>query len=374
MFKKRRRAIFDDPERSYVTPIAFRYLNAEEHRESDGAENNNQESEPDRSVYYINLGADFLEEEVDVDTLKIVMDPTAKRASMSPAKVEAEATARNGTSAIFRELLSKLLSVNINSCIEEPLSIRLMSFFKTPIYLVLSITTPVVDITQKKNNWCRPLAVIHCVTAPLFVTFAFGMGKEMVGGVVPISLIVALVGTILGVVVFFTSKNDEAPKYHWVFSYVGFLVGVVWIYVISMEIVVLLQSVGIVFNISDGILGLTILAWGNGLLDFLANLNIARKGYPRMAISACFGTPCLTLLLGVGIPSLIALAGTNNVLVLTYSKLITVLFSGLASSLVSSLVTMAALRCNAKRLYGAYLLGLYFVFLVVAVLVESGYL
>lgn len=93
-----------------------------------------------------------------------------------------------------------------------------------------------------------------------------------------------------------------------------------------------------------------------------------------MAISACFGTPCLTLLLGVGIPSLIALAGTNNVLVLTYSKLITVLFSGLASSLVSSLVTMAALRCNAKRLYGAYLLGLYFVFLVVAVLVESGYL
>lgn len=375
VFKKRRR-VCDDPERSYVVPLAFRYVDADERRQHEipaNTDNNNSEMEPDRSVYFINLGADFLEEEVDVDTLTIVVEHPLRRGS-NGEKLQAPKQTTGSSNAVFWEVVSKLLAVNIDGNVQEPFVIRLLSYFKIPMYLVLSITTPVVDITKEKNNWCRPINVMHCITSPVFVTFAFGVGHEMVGGVVPVAAIVAAVGAVLGAVVFFTSKNDEAPKYHSAFAYVGFLVGVTWIYVISMEIVVLLQAVGVVFNISDAILGLTILAWGNGLLDFLANLNIARKGYPRMALSACFGTPCLTLLLGVGIPSLIKLAGTGNVLVLHYGKLITVLFSGLAVSLVSSLVTMAALKFNSQRFYGGYLLTLYFAFLVIAVLVESGFI
>lgn len=373
---KKRRPVFDDPERSFVVPIAFRYVDADERREMEipiNNDNNNSEMEPDRSVYFINLGADFLEEEVDVDTLTIVVEHPLRRGS-SGDKLQAPENSKKSSNAVFWEVVSKLISVNIDGDVEEPFVIRLLSYFKIPMYLVLSITTPVVDITKKKNNWCRPLNALHCITAPVFVTFVLGMGLEMAGGVVPVVAIVAAVGAILASAVLLTSKNDEAPKYHSAFAYAGFLVGVVWIYVISMEIVVLLQAVGLVFNISDAILGLTILAWGNGLLDFLANLNIARKGYPRMSISACFGTPCLTLLLGVGIPSLVQLAGTGNVLVLQYSKLITVLFSGLAASLVSSLVTMTALKFNSRRVYGGYLLALYSTFLVIAVLVESGFI
>ncbi|KAH7985472.1 hypothetical protein HPB52_025610 [Rhipicephalus sanguineus] len=124
------------------------------------------------------------------------------------------------------------------------------------------------------------------------------MGKVEIGGVVPLWTVVAAVGALIGVVVLFTSENDKAPKYHFAFAYAGFIVGVVWIYVISMEIVVLLQ--------------------------------------------------------------------------LHYTKLITVLFSGLATSLLSSMATMLATRFESKRFYGGVLLAIYFTFLVVAVLVESG--
>ncbi|CAN8015234.1 unnamed protein product, partial [Ixodes persulcatus] len=68
---KKRRPVFDDPERSFVVPIAFRYVDADERREMEipiNNDNNNSEMEPDRSVYFINLGADFLEEEVDGET------------------------------------------------------------------------------------------------------------------------------------------------------------------------------------------------------------------------------------------------------------------------------------------------------------------
>ncbi|KAH8918628.1 hypothetical protein BT69DRAFT_1338011 [Atractiella rhizophila] len=48
-------------------------------------------------------------------------------------------------------------------------------------------------------------------------------------------------------------------------------------------------------------MGLTIFAMGNSLGDFVANVTIARMGFPVMAISACFGGPMLNILFGVGL-------------------------------------------------------------------------
>ena len=49
------------------------------------------------------------------------------------------------------------------------------------------------------------------------------------------------------------------------FAWLGFAVSIVWIYSIANEIVNLLQVFGIVMKLSDGILGLTLLAWGNSI-------------------------------------------------------------------------------------------------------------
>jgi sodium/potassium/calcium exchanger 6 len=86
---------------------------------------------------------------------------------------------------------------------------------------------------------------------------------------------------------------------------------VVWIYSIANEIVNLLTTFGIIFNISNTILGLTFLAWGNSLsgnirffyffrfeyfnfIDYVSNVVSARQGYPNMGISACYGGPLLS--------------------------------------------------------------------------------
>lgn len=87
-------------------------------------------------------------------------------------------------------------------------------------------------------------------------------------------------------------------------SLLGFLVAISWIATIATEVVSVLKTIGVVLNISDSLLGLTIFAVGNSLGDLVADITVARLGYPVMALSACFGGPMLNILLGIGLGGL----------------------------------------------------------------------
>ncbi|KAJ5180451.1 Sodium/calcium exchanger membrane region [Penicillium capsulatum] len=89
-----------------------------------------------------------------------------------------------------------------------------------------------------------------------------------------------------------------------VLSLLGFLVAISWIATIATEVVSVLKTLGVILDISDSLLGLTVFAVGNSLGDLVANITVARLGYPVMALSACFGGPMLNILLGVGLGGL----------------------------------------------------------------------
>src|SRR5690606_5986901 len=102
-----------------------------------------------------------------------------------------------------------------------------------------------------------------------------------------------------------TTTPHTPPKHHHYACYLGFVVAISWISTIANEVVGVLKAVGVIFNISDAILGLTIFAVGNSRGDLVADITIARLGFPVMALSACFGGPMLNILLGVGISGLV---------------------------------------------------------------------
>ncbi len=74
----------------------------------------------------------------------------------------------------------------------------------------------------------------------------------------------------------------------------------------------ILETLGLTFNISTAFLGVTLLAWANSIGDVVSNVVLARQGFPRIAISACFGGPLFNLLLGFGIPFLIKTIQMNG--------------------------------------------------------------
>lgn len=99
-------------------------------------------------------------------------------------------------------------------------------------------------------------------------------------------------------------------------SILGFLMSLLWISFLAKEVVSALKFYSVVFSLSDEILGFTVFAVGNSLGDLIANFVIARMGFPRMALAACFGGPLLNILLGVAIGGFLALPDNNSIIVI----------------------------------------------------------
>lgn len=154
-------------------------------------------------------------------------------------------------------------------------------------------------------------------------------------------------------------------------SMLGFVVSICWIATIATEVVSLLKTIGVILNISDSLLGLTVFAVGNSLGDLVADVTVARLGYPVMALSACFGGPMLNILLGIGIgglymtwnsprPEIIeAPSASRGSYEITVSKVLVISGATLLITLVSLLVIVPLNKWKMDRKIGWGLIALW---------------
>jgi sodium/potassium/calcium exchanger 6 len=185
---------------------------------------------------------------------------------------------------------------------EKSLFSKLSSVIAAPLVFVFTITLPVADIMYQvdekelqeeivavnndveddeeeltvieqdvKQVWNQPLFVLQSFVSPLFI---FTVLIE--NGILPtfwgygVALTVAIVLSTL-------AKNktcrEEAPEWFWMVSFLGFFVALNWIFLLANQVVGLLQALGILFGISDAIMGLTIFALVSWSLIYGSILN-----------------------------------------------------------------------------------------------------
>ena len=84
----------------------------------------------------------------------------------------------------------------------------------------------------------------------------------------------------------------------------SFGMSVFWIWLFANIMIDLLKMLGLLTGLPTTLLGLTVLAWGNSIGDYMANTSIARKGFGEMAITGCFASPIFNILLGLGFSTL----------------------------------------------------------------------
>ena len=174
----------------------------------------------------------------------------------------------------------------------EPLSIKMVQRDK---------------LASSPKDWNRWLVFVQTFTAPLFVsiiTWANIDGDHDTKSLLILVLSSLVFSLLCLLLILVTTTPDHAPKYRPLFCFLGFIVAIAWISTIANEVVGVLKAFGVILGISDAILGLTIFAVGNSLGDLVADITVARLGYPVMALSACFGGPMLNILLGIGLSGL----------------------------------------------------------------------
>ncbi|KAJ9161428.1 Sodium/calcium exchanger protein [Coniochaeta hoffmannii] len=155
-------------------------------------------------------------------------------------------------------------------------------------------------------EWHRWLVILQLFTGPLFVALILwaNMYEDLPNPArtfVRLTLY-SLLGSVVALgILLLTTSPSKKPRYHSLLCFLGFIISIAWISTVAGEVVGVLKALGVILGISEAILGLTVFAVGNSLGDLVADVTVARLGYPVMALAACFGGPMLNILLGVGI-------------------------------------------------------------------------
>ncbi|KAF1773826.1 Sodium/calcium exchanger membrane region [Phytophthora cactorum] len=218
------------------------------------------------------------------------------------------------------------------------------------------------------------LVFVRDITVPLFDDDGYA-DVDISGGRYPYRVplwqaLVVVGGCACGVISFFTHRS-HAPrslKSSASLLSLAFVACVCWIYAVANELMALLVAVGYITHASNSLLGLTVLAWGNSVGDFITDVSVARAGFPQMAIAGCFGGPVFNLLLGLGLPMAFAfLSGRSEDLSLDVHAWISLGF--LSVSLVASLLVFRYYKYHCPAWYGKVLMVYYFIYSLVNVAV-----
>jgi len=177
-----------------------------------------------------------------------------------------------------------------------------------PLSILRWLTIPSSDgeWDRRRRLWtaCTPpfalllLSAVHADSIPAAFSQTFGTSS------MPVWPVIALVGLVLSALVLMTSVDEHPPRWLPLLVVSGFVMTIIWLKIVADEMINLITTFGHLLNISTSILGLTVIAIGNSIGDFVADTAAARDGTQngaRMALAACFGSPVIMNIVSVGL-------------------------------------------------------------------------
>jgi len=238
---------------------------------------------------------------------------------------------------------------------------RIPAIIELPFVFFRRLTVPLTcDDVYARGPLC-----ISCLGAPIWLWF-YGTRRGAATGIHGL-LICLILGSILALVLaLYTNNGRTLPgAASLALSLFGFAIAATWIDVLADELVSLLEFFGILANIPDTALGLTVLAWGNSIGDFSTNIAMAKKNMANMAITASFAGPLFNALVGLGLGFAARLASIDDPSVpVSLNPALYASFAFLVFNCLSMLIVGIACNGVIPRMFGIASVVFYFAYLL----------